>query len=186
MDIKDIQGDYGFINKKDMPPGNYISGDLFLDAYNFTVTGDFIDLAKNHCGAVFTTNLFIFLGGLKSLSAEGLLDIFKKVHKIIGNGPVLFLSRKSRRLFYENEISLHYTRIKSTSEVKDIIQQNLPSGMLLMKSLFNWHWVMIVGYRAYENGDFYYKIMDGWTRDRERYYRPDSGSKCIMKIKYWI
>ena len=56
-----LQGDYGFLDIKDMPTSKYKYNTIQLTNHNWATTGEFSDIGSNHCGAIASTNLaFVF------------------------------------------------------------------------------------------------------------------------------
>lgn len=173
-------GDYGFLDLDQLPQGifveKYIDDSANLD---YITTADNKDLAKNHCGATAATNLGHYY--LRDLSFDLL---FKKFHSEIGNGPVFFIPKKILRVFKDLGKDLDYFSTRDVEEIKTALYQNLMGILLLANGLFDWHYVVALGYRIYENGDMYLIIMDGWTKDRKRFYKINSGSLLLSASFY--
>lgn len=175
-------GNYGFLDASQMSKDNFI--DFYIDDsanLDFITTADNKNLAKNHCGATAATNLGHYY--IRDLDLDFL---FKKFHNEIGNGPVFFISKKIQRTFKDLGKDLEYFSTRNVNEIKAALDQNHMGIFLLANGLFDWHYVVALGYRLYENGDFYLIIMDGWTKDRKRFYKINSGSLLLTASFYTL
>lgn len=173
-------GDYGFLDASQMSKENFI--DFYIDDLanlDFITTADNKDLAKNHCGATAATNLGHYY--IRNLDQDSL---FKKFHSEIGNGPVFFIAKKIQRTFKDLGRDLEYFSTREAYEIKAALDQNHMGILLLANGLFDWHYVVVLGYRLYENGELYLIIMDGWTKDRNRFYKINSGSLLLTASFY--
>lgn len=180
---------FGFIDLMDIPPGDYSSGKLAYDKIDWAVTKDYIDKAKNHCGAVLVTNLALYFSakGYNNLLVNNSKDdTFVAVHRIVGNGPIISLTKKARKFFNERAYALEYEGVKSYKDMKDAIDKGQPLGLLLSSGIFNWHWIMVVGWKEDTSQRSYLRIVDSWNRTDERFYKVDSGSRLWLARKYWI
>ncbi len=181
--------DYGFLEKWDLPDGNYEGKELKCSGVNWVVTGDFKDIAKNHCGAVAVTNLALYFAakGAAGLKRKNERETFSAVHNVVGNGPVLRITRKARQYFDFRGYELFKKTVRSFSGIKDAIDNDMPCLVLLAHGITHWHWVLAVGYREYpDNKGRYLHIIDGWTRNQDKFYKPGSGSRMATAKKYWV
>ena len=188
-------------------PENRIQGHLqerFIlceDGVRWAVTGDFPDLARDHCCATMFTNYLIYLEGrgLYHGSARGdLRSLFRTVHSVIGNGPVLNIRGKSRRLFGRNHIpasavpvnhlrsrrGIDQERNLSSTEImyrriRGEILQGSPVALLVAAAPLDWHWVLAMGFAEFEYGRHGLLILDNWHRDGFQIYLPDEGCRVI-------
>lgn len=110
--------------------------------------------------------------------------LFKKFHREIGNGPIFFIPKKIVRVFKDLGKDLEYFSTRNAYEIKAALDQNHMGILLLVNGLFDWHYVIVLGYRLYENEELYLIIMDGWTKDRKRFYKINSGSLLLSASFY--
>lgn len=181
-------GDYGFVNWGDMPSGGYSASTLPCSNVNWVVTSDFNDIATNHCGATAVTNLamYFYSKGYSDLKKDTSRDTFIAVHKIVGNGPVMTIADKAKTYFSNCGYTLNYKAVGTYAAMKTAIKNSRPCGVLLADGIVEWHWILSVGYREYSAGDQYMRIMDGWNRTIDRFYKIHTGSLWISASEYWI
>lgn len=179
---------YGFLNRSQLEKGKFQEESLDIDGIPWVKTGEFSDLAHNHCGAVLMTNLLLYFSkiGARNLLKANPRQTFIEIHKRIGNGPVLRLTSRSRPYFAKRGYRLRNRTVKDFLQVQKSISEGRPLGLLLRRSNFDWHWVLIVGWRQYQNGLQYYRIIDGWNKRSDRYYQPNKASKAIKIKEYWL
>lgn len=184
-----IKNQYNFLNLADLPKGDHIEDELsFPSDIKWAKTSQFNNVAKNHCGAVFVTNLALYYTkmGHDDLMLNNLKDTFNAVHTIVGNGPKMFLAKKSSLYFSQRGYRLEYSSFRSLENIKKSIGENNPIGFLLCAGIFEWHWVMAVGWLQYESGDVYIKIVTGWDSTGVKYYKLGSGSCWMSATAYAI
>lgn len=169
---------YGFIKKDNV----VVNKTLVNNQMKFIITSDYDSCAKNHCAATLLTNLCIYYKnkGYKRFIEDN-DKLFKDVHDTVGDGPVAFLVGKIKRYFSKYNYSANIYKLKNLNEIKNSIDNNNPCAMLLMDALFNWHWVLVVGYK-----DEYLQIIDNWHRDTNRFYKINVGSKFISSFSISI
>ncbi len=187
MNVKLKVGDYGFMNKEELPKQSFTEKMLPVQGIRWAVTSDFDDLAVNHCGATFVTNLAIYAarcGQEKVLTDGSHRATFIKIHALVGNGPVLRLAGKAVAYFKSRGCDLTYRSISGFDQIRQAINQGHPCGLLLMNAPLDWHWVMVIGYRIYEDGLCILQIMDGWHRQTQRFYLINHGSRLIHTTEY--
>lgn len=189
---------YGFIDSRDMPEGAYDYGELSCKGLCWAVTSDFSDLAVNHCGAVAVTNLALYFGGNgywkltgggNSRGGENDRDrrkLFSAFHKIVGNGPKITIAGGAKRCFAARGYRLYSRKVKNFAALKNAVERGHPCAVLLMANLMEWHWALAVGWREYASGGQYIRLMDGWNRDTDCFYRPGKGAKWVAATEYWI
>lgn len=184
---------FGFINLSKMAAGDYEFADISYDKIEWAVTKDYNDMAKNHCGAVSVTNLALYFAsnGYSNLIIDNNKEkTFAAAHKIVGNGPKIFIARKAKRYFRQRGYLLEYEKVKSFEAIKDAISMNQPMAVLLSNGFFSWHWILVVGYRQYKNDanckENYMRIVDSWNSNPDRFYKVNSGSRLWSTTKYWI
>lgn len=189
LDKKIKSGDYGFVNLSAMPKGNYTEGNLPFDGINWAVTKEFSSLAKNHCAAVCVMNLVLFFAnqGYKELTEHGRENVFKSIHKLTGNGPVPFTAGKAKKYFSSCGIKLKSNTFGSNfTKIQKSVQSGNPCIILLSSNLTNWHWVMCIGWREYEQDEKYLRIVDGWNSTSDRFYPVNKRSRWLTSTQYSI
>jgi hypothetical protein len=113
---------------------------------------------KNHCGATSALNALLYLLTPEKRNTLQLEAAFLKIHKITGNGPILFTPiKKAISAFLP--ISFHLLSRKSLIE-------SLSEGHLTiicaLGGILEAHYVMGIGYAVIDNVD-YIHIIDNWT-----------------------
>lgn len=189
-------GDYGFITSGNMPSGKYTSACVSnLSGVPWVSTGETTDYANNHCGSVAVTNLAMYFakrGNSNLMISNDKIATFKAVHKVVGDGPKMTIADDAVKYFSNRGYTLNYStdrclfmndRIAAENAA---INKNRPCGLLLEDALFSWHWILAVGYRNYTSGDKYFQIVDGWSNDSSRYYKPGAGSTWVSMTEYWV
>lgn len=145
----------------------------------YATTGEFSHLAKNHCAAIMLMNICLYYGyGTNSRS-----QLFVNIHKVVGNGPVIFIEKKARRAFRNISASIDIKRIKGPSKMKEALDNKYPLGILITDKRLHMHWIMAVGYSIYQ-GQLYLHIIDGWNRDRIRLLKIGGPGK-ILRVFYF-
>ena len=184
-------GTYGFVRKSELPADPDDTFRLFPLPSSFAVTGDFKDIAKNHCCATTVTNLALLKKAKNGTAPEGSADIrtlFQAVHHHIGNGPVLSMPPGGRKAFADTGLVFNYAKLSPGSDPQltssgfarqamDTLQGGHPLALMLADSLFQMHWVTVIGYRTFGQ-EFYLEIMDSWHKE-PWYYRPGCGSRIL-------
>ena len=170
--------DYGFLKADQMPAGEYrdVYASLALRE-GFVTTGQTGDYLNNHCGATAATNF------ARHYIREDWRKIFVNVYALIGNGPAFFISHKIKRYFKSHGLKLKSKIHFKTDKIKKASIRNRLSILLLANGIFDWHYVLCLGYRAYANGDDYLIIADGWTRTVS-YYKVNRGSLMFSATTY--
>lgn len=183
-------GDYGFIDWGDMPSGTYSSQTITSASSTSWITmSDTSHLADKHCGATAATNIALYYANrgynnLKINNSE--IDTFKAVHKIIGNGPVMMIAEGTKQYFKDRGYSLSASSVDDFSNMKSAADNDEIQGVLLADGIFNWHWILAVGYRQYNSGGDYMRIVNGWDNTIDIFYKVNSGSVWISATKYWV
>ncbi len=181
--------DYGFIHWEDMPEGAYTSN-LISNTLNteWATTGEFESIADNHCGAVAATNLALYFSnrGYTKLKINSVYDTFVAVHNFVGNGPVANINNKTKEYFASRGYTLNSTYLSLYSHIKAAIDENRPCSLLLADGIANWHWVIGIGYRQYNAGGSYVRIIDGWEKSSTNFYLYNTGSSFMDGYKYWV
>lgn len=189
-------GDYGFIDVSNMPSGANTSCSINNYAYvDWVSTGETSSYASNHCGSVAVANLalyFVERGKTNLMVDNDRIETFKAVHNVVGNGPKATIADDAEEYFNNRGYNLEYYTDRSVSlnnriaAENEAIRNNRPCGLLLEDDLNSWHWVIAVGYKNYTSGDKYFQIVDGWSNNASRYYKPGVGSAWISMTEYWV
>lgn len=182
--------DWGFINSGNLPTGEISSSYSIpsLNKVSWVSTGDFSDIASNHCGAVAVTNLALYFSaiGYTELKKESSYNTFVEVHKIVGNGPTATIADKAKTYFKNCGYTLKTNAVSTTFHYfRMTINANRPCAMLLTNGVKEAHWIIGVGYIVYKDGGTYMRIVDGWNHNSTRYYKG-TGSNWISATGYWI
>lgn len=174
---------YGFINGKHLPNISLDEKTIVNNNLKFVTTNDFKDCAKNHCAATLMMNLSIYYAnlGFDKLINKDIRNTFNNIHEYIGDGPIFFLESKAKRYIKKCGYILITNKLANIEEIKQCIDDGIPCAMLLMDALFNWHWVLAVGYK-----DNYLQIIDNWHKDVNRYYKLNEGSRFVFAFSMSI
>lgn len=188
----DDDDDYGFLDTVDLPSGssytqasipksNDTSWMVVYDDYKSATVYD-------HCGAIAVTNLALYysLRGYSNLDQGGKDKTFAAVHKIVKNGPKATIATDLKTYFSNCGYTAKTRSASSYNAVKDAVRSGHPSALLLEGSIDKWHWILAVGYREYSSNEKYFRIMDGWKRHTNKFYRPNFGSNWISATEYWV
>jgi hypothetical protein len=180
---------YGFIDWGNMPSGNYTYGVIkSATSTNWAKVGDFSSFAKNHCGATAVTNIALYYAerGCHNLKINNSnMDTFKAVHALIGNGPAITIKTGANVYFSDRGYTLGSKTLRSFSEVKSAVDRDRICAILLQNGIVDWHWILGVGYREYDNGTPYIRIVNNWHDTTYKFYRPNSGSLWWSAREYW-
>lgn len=179
---------YGIISKSELPNFKYTDKKLDTKGKHWAVMDEFRGFAKNHCGPTFITNLAVYFhsNGYENLLIENdIKKTFTHIHKMTGNGPVITTARTAKKYFFERGYKLNYSSVKSFEEIKKAIDDHMPISLLIMDSIFAWHWVMGIGYLDSKDYDFV-RIINAWDDTDERFYLINEGALFISAKKYQI
>lgn len=175
--IKFIYGnnDYGFFDKIDKSVIKKAK-QIDIKYYDWITTNQFRN-AKNHCASTTSSNLDIFFSKINYFSKE---DLFREHHDRIGNGPVIGFANKTKKILNKKNIQIESKRfyLNKIENIKRIIDEGSPAVLLLSEALFNWHWVICIGYIETFENEIVLLIIDNWNK-RLRYYIPGKGSILI-------
>ena len=170
-------GDYGFLKADDLPAGPYKEFFASQGLKEFVTTGATGDTLNNHCGATAATNLAL------NFIHDDWQKIFARAYAMIGEGPALFIGHKVKRLFSSYKKKVKTRVYRSRDKIKKSIIRRRLSILLLANGLFDWHYVLCLGYRTYESGDDYLILADGWTKTLT-YYKINAGSLLFSATVY--
>lgn len=176
--IEELKEMFGVIDWGDMPSGTYTYDDLDgCDDVDYGTTGEFdgINGADNHCGATAAFNVVTYykeyLNEPDLYVNDDRVDTFTALHVEIGNGPVLFPGYNSGLDTYVDDrgYTYHYLAQGGYTSIKNGIDKDQMSTVLMVANLLNWHMVNAVGYREYTSGTKYVRIVDGWENTSRRF-----------------
>ncbi len=154
------------------------------------VTGDYDDIAFNHCGATAVTNLSLYFAkiGKSNLKINNSnRDTFVAVHNIVGDGPTVTIADGAKLYFKNRGYTLKYSSANDYELYKSAIRKNRPCGVLISDAYNKWHWILGIGYRNYI--DFpgqYMRVIDGWHKSTNRYFKMNSGTAWISATEYYV
>lgn len=182
-------GSYGFIYSDAMPEGQYEEKSIKVENDKIAVTMDYNDIADNHCACICTMNMILILKGdqafdLNNCSIEqDRLELFKYIHRIVKNGPVVFYKPKLKRFFKSIGSKVKFTKLKSFDDMEQCISDGIPFAMMVNAGITKWHWILVKGIRKYEDGSIYLNILDGWNKRSDRYLKYEGRQTYIRAIK---
>lgn len=167
-----LQKDYGFVRQDQLPAGAFVGNCLSGIERKWAVTGDFMDLARNHCGATVVTNLALYFAdhGCPRLRQGDDRATFQAVHRFAGDGPISFLAPRAVRYFRSCGVSLKTTPVWNRFAYQREIALGHPCIFLLVNAPYSGHFVIGVGWRQYADGSFWIQIQDSWHRDAHRWF----------------
>ena len=149
-------------------------------------TGEFegIGNAKNHCAATAAFNAVYYYRARNknnSLFVNGSrADTFKALHSKIGNGPVLFPTLQKGLKAYVSEAGSAFSTVadKAYETLKSQIDGGCMCILLLSAGLTEWHYVNAIGYREYESGEKFVRVIDNWYNNSNVYIKSENIVKC--------
>lgn len=183
---------YGFIYSEKLPAQGFTERRIPVIPDKVAITGDYSDIADNHCAAVCAMNMMLILRKFgigstnQSLPEQERKGLFKDIHKIVGNGPVIFLKPKLNKIFKSIWAGL---KVVPTTDYKDIEQcmmEKRPVALLVNAGITQWHWILVVGIRKYIDGSIYFNILDGWNKRTDRYMKyigRESYIRALMPVQ---
>jgi len=180
---------YGFIYPHEMPDCEFSENVIAVDEDEIAVTGDYMDIANNHCACICTMNITLLLkkygkGDVPSCSIESdRTEMFKSIHRIVKNGPVIFYKPKLTRYYKRIGSAVRFRPINRLEAIEECINEGLPVAMLVNAGLFLWHWIVVIGVRHYENGDIYLNILDGWNKTKRKYLKFTGRDTFIRALR---
>ena len=182
---------YGFLTAQDLPKTDIYDERLLPDvtAMRFATTGDYAEIAKNHCGAVCASNVLLWLGYrapslIKKNADPSFLRnrVFSTMYRIIGNGPVFTLHGSIKKGARDLGFMIMSERSSSRPDIIRSIDNGKPVALMLANGVFDWHWVLCVGYRRYPvafGGKTYLRLANSWRPDADVFYVPGEGARIL-------
>ena len=180
---------YGFVYSNTLPSGGFTEIKIPVVAERVAVTGDYFEIADNHCAAICTMNTLLIMrqqnkGDIgRHRFGNDYLQIFKDIHKIVGNGPIIFYKPKFNRFFKSKGSKLHAVPISTFSQIEAAIRDRVPVPMMVNAGITHWHWILVIGIRKYINGDIYLNILDGWNKRTDRYLKYTGRETFIRALR---
>ena len=180
---------YGFIYSESLPDNGYEEVKIPVDRKRVSITGDYFDIANNHCACVCTMNIALILrkhriGDISRCRlGNDRLNMFKDIHSIVGDGPVFLYKPKLNRYLRSVGSKIRAVPITELKDIEDCIESNIPVAMLVNAGITNWHWVLVIGIRKYSSGDIYFNILDGWNRRTDRYLTYNERETFIRALR---
>lgn len=96
------------------------------------------------------------------------------------------IADEAKEYFTDRGYTLKTSSVGSFSGIQTAIGNDRPCGILLANAIVDWHWVICVGYRAYNSGGSYMRVVDGWNDTTLKFYLCNSGSTWISATQYWV
>lgn len=180
---------YGFINEEHLPDEKFEYTGIPVEPSRIAITGDYFDIADNHCAAICTMNTTLILrryrfGDIdRCRLGNDRRKFFKSIHNIFGNGPVILFKPKFNKFFKNLKSGIRVVAITSLEEFENSIKKKVPVPMLVNAGITHWHWVLVIGIRKYENGEVYFNILDGWNKRADRYVKYTGRETFIRALK---
>ena len=180
---------YGFMYAEALTKVSFTETKIPVENDSIATTMEFAELADNHCACICTMNTTLLLKANKLLETESLdisedrVELFKEIHDIFGNGPVIWFKPKFDRFFRSKGSRLRAVPIKRLEAFEESIKANIPVGMLVNAGITKWHWVLVIGIRKYEDGSIYLNILDGWNKRNDRFIRYEGRKTFIRALK---
>lgn len=167
---------------------NYGFVDAGPSAQTFAVTGDYADIARNHCAATMLTNVMLQHDGAGAAGPPW-RSLFCGVHAAIGNGPVLWIPRRANRYLAANRVPVVCRQVNRhlcetrPDRLAAILYEEIAAGrvcgLMVAASALQWHWVLAVSAERNADGTRSFLIADGWHARRMYRYVPDQGSRLM-------
>ncbi len=176
-------------------PDNYITDYVLpLRGMSFLTTGETMALARNHCAAVCAVNLLdvlLFQAENRKLTLGEQENLFKAVHRHMGNGPVFRFDTRLNRFLRKEPAGrrmppLSGGRIRGFDEIIRELHEGRPCMLLLAADPLHWHYVLAVGYREYEDGKRYLRIANSWQKSMDCFYPEKGGAVLLNAAAYRI
>lgn len=180
---------YGFIKEEQLPKGDFVEKNLSFDEISWAKTGDYQKIARNHCGTVLISNIVIFShfrASGKVLSQADRDEVFSRAHKLVGNGPVAFTKRAIKEILSIRNYKTGSSHLWTFEDIKSSLDCGKPVSLLLTKAPLDWHWVLGLGYREYQNGEKFMRLVTGWQDSDSYFYRIREGAGIFTARSYRI
>ena len=180
---------YGFEYSKEIPFGHFTEIKIPVAEERVATTSEFSELANNHCACVCTMNVSLIMrrhhfGDINRCRfGNNRVELFKDIHKYVGNGPVIFYKPKLNRFLKKKGSKIRAFPVTDIKEIEESIKKKIPVAMLVNAGITLWHWVVVIGIRKYIDGRIYLNILDGWNRRIDRYLGFKGRETFIRALK---
>ena len=180
---------YGFIYSDAMPKGGYRENSIDIEKDKIAITMDYSEYAENHCACVCAMNILTILKKHKAFDLNKLpieedrLKLFKSLHGIVKNGPVVFFKPKLKKIFKSIGSNVRFKKAKGLEDFEKCIAKNKPVAMMVNAGITKWHWILVIGIRKYDDGKIYLNILDGWNKRTDRYLKYEGRETYIRALK---
>ncbi len=154
--------------------------------------------ANNHCGPTAAMNVLRYYSGRiygAGTSAERLIkpdktSAFNYLYNQMGgstpttpygllNGLINYINNRKGSGEIPSGISISYEIYTGRDLYYNYMKTDIHSGRMPLTNIWNGlqsHWINILGYYDYSNGNCYVRILDNWHSDVNRFYLFKSGS----------
>lgn len=159
----------------------------------FAVTSDYADIARNHCAATMLTNALMRCCPAYA-GSRGARQVFREIHRIVGNGPVLWLSPRANRYLRRAGLPISCVQVNRRpgrggcaallAVMRAALADGRPCAALVAASILHWHWILVLSIEYDHAGDASLLISDGWTPHRVFRYVPDRGSLLMAAVRF--
>lgn len=179
-----LKNNYQFLKEKDLPKEDYLEYTINNINKQIVTTNMFTN-CKNHCAAICLTNLTLYYANrYPNLINNDTNNTFFSIHKLVGNGPKLFISKRIDKYYKQKGYTLKHTYINK-DKIIESIKQDSPCALLLKGNIIDYHWVLCIGFRQYKD-KVYLRIFDGWHNTIDAYYQLNGPTKLLHVTSYSI
>ena len=180
---------YGFEYSEEIPFGHFTEIKIPVALERVATTSEFWELANNHCACVCTMNISLIMrrhhiGDInKCRLGNDRTELFKSIHRIVGNGPVIFYKPKLNRFLKKKGSKIRAVPITDIKDIEESLKKRIPVAMLVNAGITHWHWIVVIGIRKYVDGRIYLNILDGWNKRIDRYLRFNGRETFIRALR---
>ena len=106
----------------------------------------------------------------------------------MGNGPVFTLHSGIKKGARDLGFIIMSERSSSRPDIIRSIDSGRPVALMLANGIFDWHWVLCVGYRRYPvafGGKTYLRLANSWRPDANVFYAPGEGARILSGRAYY-
>ena len=154
-----------FVAISDMPSGQYTHDEIPYGDTTWAVMEDYELIANDHCGATAATNIALYYAerGYTDLKKnDSIDDTFTDLHLRIGDGPAPFIASDLKDYATDQGYTMTSSLVGTYSGLKTATLNNKACGVLVTTAINEWHWIVSVGWREYDTGASYIRIVNGW------------------------
>lgn len=160
------------ITESSLPQSSYYEKMIYgkNKSYRWGYMSEFqnLDNVDNHCAATSAFNMMVYYADRWHFNMDfsnNRIDIFKKIHSFMKNGPVSTSAYRSRIKKYAESLSLK-TIIENIDDTWTNYQvEAINERMSLMRvwpALFHAHMINGIGYRIYDGDIHYCVVLNNW------------------------